>query len=39
MTNYLLPDENMDSDPSESALTKRETSEQIILQAINTDIQ
>ena len=39
MMNYLVPNENMDSDPSKSALMNRETSEQIIQQATNTDIQ
>ena len=37
--NYLALEENTDNDPSNSSLMNRKTSEQIILQAANTDIQ
>ncbi|XP_059866771.1 kalirin-like isoform X4 [Delphinus delphis] len=37
--NYLVLEENVDSDPCKFALMNRETSERVILQAANADIQ
>ncbi|ERE74960.1 kalirin-like protein [Cricetulus griseus] len=37
--NYLVLEENVDSDPCKFALMNRETSERVILQAANSDIQ
>ncbi|XP_017901325.1 PREDICTED: kalirin-like isoform X5 [Capra hircus] len=37
--NYLVLEENVDSDPCKFALLNRETSERVILQAANADIQ
>lgn len=37
--NYLVLEENVDNDPCKFALMNRETSERVILQAANSDIQ
>lgn len=37
--NYLVLEENVDNDPCRFALMNRETSERVILQAANPDIQ
>lgn len=37
--NYLVLEENVDNDPCKFALLNRETSERVILQAANADIQ
>lgn len=37
--NYLVLEENIDNDPCKFALMNRETSERVILQAANADIQ
>lgn len=37
--NYLVLEENVDNDPCKFALMNRETSERVILQAANADIQ
>lgn len=37
--NYLIIEENVDNDPCKFALMSRETSERVILQAANPEIQ
>jgi kalirin len=37
--NYLVLEENVDNDPCKFSLMNRETSERVILQAANSDIQ
>lgn len=37
--NHLVLEENIDNDPCKFALMNRETSERVILQAANADIQ
>ena len=37
--NYLVLEENVDNDPCKFALMNRETSERVVLQAANADIQ